>query len=179
MFLAHLIYVRQKPAGRKELHMNKEQLGALILESSDSMYHVAKTLLQNDADCADAISETIVKAFAKLDTLRHDRYAKTWLIRILMNECYMTMRREKRIVSLADYPMEERAVEHEDYSDLYRAILKLPADIRICVTLYYMEGYSVKEIAEMLEVTESTVKNRLARARRRLRNDLEPEVAKG
>ena len=47
------------------------------------------------------------------------------------------------------------------------------------MTLYYMEGYSVKEIAALLEVTESTVKNRLSRARRKLRSDLEPEVAKG
>ncbi|MDO4321711.1 MAG: sigma-70 family RNA polymerase sigma factor [Lachnospiraceae bacterium] len=159
--------------------MTKEQLGELILDSSDSMYHVAKTLLRNDADCSDAISETIVKAFAKLHTLQNDRYGKTWLIRILINECYMTMRREKRIVSIEDYPPEEKTAEREDYSDLYQAIIRLPQDIRICVTLYYMEGYSVKEIAALLEVTESTVKNRLARARRRLRNDLEPEVAKG
>lgn len=78
--------------------MNKEQLGELILASSESMFHVAKTLLRNDADCSDAISETIVKAFAKLHTLQNDRYGKTWLIRILINECYITMRREKRIV---------------------------------------------------------------------------------
>lgn len=158
--------------------MNKEQLGELILESSESMYHVAKTLLKNDADCSDAISEAIVKAFAKLHTLQNDKYGKTWLIRILINECYMTMRREKRIVSLEDYPLEEKAAEREDYSDLYQAIIRLPQDIRICVTLYYMEGYSVKEVADLLEVTESTVKNRLARARRRLRDDLEPEVAR-
>ena len=118
-----------------------------------------------------------VKAFAKLHTLQNDRYGKTWLIRILINECYITMRREKRIVSLEDYPSEEKAAEREDYSDLYQAIIRLPQDIRICVTLYYIEGYSVKEVAQLLEVTESTVKNRLARARRRLRNDLEPEVS--
>ena len=52
------------------------------------MYHIAKSLLYNDADCADAIQEAIVKAFAKLHTLKDDSYAKTWLIRIVMNECY-------------------------------------------------------------------------------------------
>ena len=158
--------------------MKKEQLGELILASSDSMYRVAKTLLKNDADCADAISEAIVKAFAGLHTLRSDRYAKTWLIRIVINECYMVIRRDKKLVYLEDYPYEERAAQREDYSDLYRAIIRLPQDIRICVTLYYIEGYRVKEIAGLLEVTESTVKNRLARARRRLKDDLESEVAK-
>lgn len=159
--------------------MNKEQLGELILASSDSMYHVAKTLLQNDADCSDAISETIVKAFAKLHTLQKDKYGKTWLIRILINECYMTMRKEKRIVFMEDCALEEKGAEREDYSDLYRAISRLPRDMRICVTLYYMEGYSVKEIAALLETAENTVKSRLARARKRLKDDLNAEVAQG
>lgn len=48
--------------------MNREQLGNLIIASEDTMYHVAKTLLRNDADCADAIQESIVKAFSKLHT---------------------------------------------------------------------------------------------------------------
>ena len=75
--------------------MKKEQLGELIIRSEDMLYHVAKTLLCNDADCADAIQEAIVKAFANLHKLREDSYARTWLTRILINECYGVMRREK------------------------------------------------------------------------------------
>ena len=66
--------------------MVKEELGELILASQDTLYRVSKTILKNDVDCADAISETIVKAFSKIHTLKQDHYAKTWLIRILMNE---------------------------------------------------------------------------------------------
>lgn len=140
------------------------------------MYHVAKTLLYNDADCADAIQETIVKAFSKINTLKSDRYAKTWLIKILMNECYGIMRKEKRLVSLEDYMPEDLAAESEDYSDLYEAISRLPKEAGLTITLYYMEGYSVKEIAELMETTESAVKNRLARARAKLRNELGMEA---
>lgn len=156
--------------------MKKEQLGNLILASEDTMYHVAKTLLYNDADCADAIQETIVKAFSKINTLKSDRYAKTWLIKILMNECYGIMRKEKRLVSLEDYMPEDLAAESEDYSDLYEAISRLPKEAGLTITLYYMEGYSVKEIAELMETTESAVKNRLARARAKLRNELGMEA---
>ena len=67
--------------------MKREQLGQLILASEDSMYHVAKSLLYNDADCQDAIQEAIAKAFDKIGTLKQDTYAKTWLLRILINEC--------------------------------------------------------------------------------------------
>lgn len=75
------------------------------------------------------------------------------------------------------YPREEKTGQREDYSELYEAISRLPYEIRLCVILYYLEGYSVKEVAELMEVTESTVKNRLMRARKRLKRELEPEVA--
>ena len=162
-------------AGRKDI-MKKEQLGQMIIQSEDTLYHIAKTLLYNDADCADAIQEAIVKAFAGLHRLQKDAYAKTWLIRILMNECYAIMRREKRVVSLEDYQQEEAAAETEDYSDLYEALRQLPEESRICVALYYLEGYSVRETAKLLDITESAVKNRLARARAKLRAELEHAV---
>ena len=95
--------------------MKKEQLGQLILASEDTMYRVAKTLLRSDADCADAIQEAIVKAFSSLHTLRRDSYAKTWLVRIVINECYTIMRKEKRVVSIEDYVPEEEAESARDY----------------------------------------------------------------
>ena len=63
--------------------MKKEILGQLIIDSEETMYHIAKSLLYNDADCADAIQEAIVKAFAKLHTLKDDSYAKTWLLSLI------------------------------------------------------------------------------------------------
>ncbi len=156
--------------------MKKEQLGKLIIASEDTLYHVAKTLLYNDADCADAIQEAIVKAFTNLHTLRKDAYAKTWLVRIVINECYAILRRQKNIVSIEDY-QDIEAVWSEDYSDLYEAVTQLPEETRICVTLYYLEGYSIKETAKMLDMTESAVKNRLFRARENLRSKLEPAVS--
>lgn len=152
--------------------MKKEQLGELIIASEETMYRVAKSLLYNDADCADAIQEAIVKAFSKLHTLKEDTYAKTWLIKIVMNECYAIMRKEKRIISLDDYQMEDKAAEQEVYSELYEAIFKLPEPMKLCVTLYYLEGYSVKEVAQILDITESAVKNRLLKARAVLKESL-------
>lgn len=152
--------------------MKKEQLGELIIASEETMYRVAKSLLYNDADCADAIQEAIVKAFSKLHTLKEDTYAKTWLVKIVMNECYAIMRKEKWIISLDDYQMEDKAAEQEVYSELYEAIFKLPEPVKLCVTLYYLEGYSVKEVVQILDITESAVKNRLLKARAVLKESL-------
>ena len=152
--------------------MRKEQVGEWSCGSEETLYRVAKSLLYNDADCADAIQEAIVKAFSKLHTLKEDTYAKTWLVKIVMNECYAIMRKEKRIISLDDYQMEDQASEQDDYSELYEAIFKMPEPGKLCVTLYYLEGYSVKEVAQILDVTESAVKNRLLKARAVLKESL-------
>ena len=178
--MTHLIIAKTiKPAIGKDLifPMTKEQLGALILDSQNVLYRVSKSLLCNDTDCADAIQEAIVHSFAKLHTLKNDQYAKTWLIRILINECYTIMRKEKKLIPLETLPRTD-VYEMEDYSDLYQAVQKLPQDMRMAVVLHYVEGFSVKEIAEIQKVSESAVKNRLFSARKKLRFFLEEEEAK-
>ena len=152
--------------------MTKEQLGELIIASEDTMYHIARTLLRHDADCADAIQEAIVRAFLNIGSLKEDRYAKTWLIRILINECYNILRGKKQNASL-DAIAEVTAEEKTDYSELYQALRALPEKMRITVALYYVEGYKVSEIARITGSTESMVKNRLFRARKKLRKELE------
>lgn len=154
--------------------MTKENLGRLILESERQMYLTAKTILHNDQDCGDAIQEAIVKAFQKIDTLRQEKYAKTWLMRILINECYSLLRRESRYVSMEE--MKElssgEAEEKRDYSDLYSAVNSLKEELRIPVILYYGEDFSIREIAQILEITEGAVQKRLFRARMQLRDRL-------
>lgn len=151
--------------------MQKEELGDLIIESKEMMYRIAVTLLKNEDDCMDAISQSIVNAFAKRDSLRKEEYARTWLIRILLNECYAVLRKRKRTIMMEQLPdsMSDRS---KDYSELYEAVHQLPENMRICVELYYIEGYSIREIAKILKTTESSVKNRLLRARKSLKTEL-------
>lgn len=151
--------------------MKKEKLGETIIESQEKLYHIAKSMLFDDEDCSDAISETIVKAFSKIHTLKSEEYVDTWLVRILINECYNVIRQKKRVVSLEDYMMKRQTTEHKDYTDLYNAIGHLSENERICVSLYYLDGYKVKDIAEILKTTESAVKNRLARARAKMNDE--------
>ena len=156
--------------------MTKEQLGNLIIESNELLYHTAKTLLYNDSDCADAIQNMIVKAFTHYKEIKVDKYAKTWMIRILKNECFKIMRNEKKYTSFDELLIKD-AYEHKDYTDLYNAVMKLPKEIRLAVTLYYVEGFKVKEIAEIEDISESAVKNRLLRARNQLKGILDGEEA--
>lgn len=133
--------------------MTKEQLGNLILDSERQLYSTAKTILFSDQDCADAIQETIVKAFSKIDTLKNDKYARTWLIRILINECYNLVRKSSKFISFEDLEdrLEMESEKSKDYSELYAAVNSLKEELRLPVILYYIEDFSVRETPRSLK----------------------------
>ena len=151
--------------------MTKEDLGDFIMENKNLFYHVAKSILPSDSDCADAISEMIVKGFSKLNKLKNPDAVKPWLVRILINECYNVLRQPGTVEIPEDFYCEER----EEYGYLCAALYELPDKLRTVMVLYYMEGYSVGEIATMLVCTRSAVKNRLLRARKKMKELLEED----
>lgn len=174
--------VHMRHMGEGSEAMTKQELGDLIIASEETLYHVAKTILYSDADCSDAISETITKAFEKIHSLKKDKYARTWLIRILINECYQILRRQKRLLSLEELHTRQGEMLYQqdsDYTELYTALKHLKDDERISIVLYYLEGYSIKEIADIVDTTESAVKQRLVRGRKRMREELEGGVEYG
>lgn len=165
--------------------MDKEAFAGLVIESTDSLYRVSRSILKNDADCEDAVSEAIVKAFSNLDSLKKDEYAKTWLTRILIHECFHIRKQRKKITLFSkegESVLENRetaglrdAPDMENYSELYQVMGRLKKNQRLTIILYYYEGYSVKEIASIMEVTQGTVKSRLGRARSQLKQYLQEE----
>lgn len=154
--------------------MDKDEFTKQVLEAETTMYRIAKSIMVNESDCEDAVSEAVLKAYAKLHTLKEERYFKTWLIRILINECYRKKRAQAKIMPLEEYA-ESLTVRDESYSDLYSAVMKLKPQIRITVVLHYIEGYSVEEIGKILKIPAGTVKSRLHSGRKNLKEELNDE----
>lgn len=152
--------------------MTKEQFSAKILAAEQSLYRVAKSLLNNDEDCADAIQNAILKAYSKLYTLKNENYFKTWMTRIVINESYAILREKKKLVSYEEYMTDEAITEEEPYSQVFEEITRLKDTYRVPFVLHYVEGYSAAEISKMLGISEGTVKTRLYRARNQLKEQL-------
>ncbi len=155
--------------------MNKEQFTTEVLKAEKSLYHVAKSILKNDEDCADAMQNAILAAYKKLHTLKQEAFFKTWLTRILINESYQLLRSQREQVSYEDYMAKQRAEDTTRYSELYLAVQELSEKYRIPFVLHYVEGYSIKEIAQILSLTESATKVRLHRARNLMKERLKGE----
>ena len=97
---------------------------------------------------------------------------RSWLIRVAANECKSLFRSPwRRAEPLEDY-MASLDLPGPEHTDLFRAVMALPAKYRTVIHLYYYEGYSSDEIARLLDIPAATVRTRLARARGRLKNDL-------
>ena len=153
--------------------MTNEEFVRLVSDAERSLYRVAKSILQNDEDCADAIQSAILNAFDKFDTLKQQKYFTTWLTRILINECYQMIRSRREQVLYEDYM--ENQESPEEQGEVYAAVMELEELYRMPFVLHYIEGYSVKEVASILEISVSNVKIRLSRARGRLQDALKGE----
>lgn len=138
-----------------------------------AMYRLAMSIVSNDEDAADAAQEAVYTAYKKLNTLhRRDKF-KPWLLRILTNECYAILRQRQRFVESDAIPEPEVPGPEQGATELWQAVSDLHEQYRSVVVLYYYEGFSAREIASILKISEDNVKTRLSRARKRLRDMLE------
>ena len=158
---------------RKAKRGDSSAFAELVRLCTQSMYRVAWTYLGNDEDAADAISETVLVCYEKIETLKKDAYFKTWMIRILINQCKDILKHRSRIQSKAE--MQESAFEDSGYIDCeWKEVLScLDEKYRIILLLYYTREMDTREIAELLDISRNTVITRLARGRKLLKRELE------
>ena len=139
----------------------------LIEKHKISMYKAAKSYLKNEEDVADVMQDTVLSAFEHIRELKHTGYFKTWITRILINHCLDMLKQEKRCVPVEWTERESAEVQDKDRA-FYELLEELSEDYRIIFLLYYGEGFYVREIADLLEMNENTVKSKLRRGRKKL-----------
>ena len=151
--------------------MDKNTFTQNIIDCEQTLYRVSMSMLRNEQDCEDAVQDTILAAYSKLSTLKNEEFFKTWIVRILINNCNKQLKERKKNVS-SDTVLEPSAPSDEKSVEVRAAIDTLPPKIRAVVVMYYIEGFSVKEIKDVLKVPEGTVKSRLSRGRSQLSKEL-------
>ena len=148
--------------------MTREEFTNLILDSEQTLYCVAMSMLRNEKDCEDAVQTAILTAYEKLGTLKQEQYFKTWLVRILINVCNKQLRSAAKTTELHDTDISSDSAEAS--TEIRMAIESLPVNIRQVVVLYYIEQFAIKEIKQILKIPEGTVKSRLSKGRELMKN---------
>lgn len=170
---------------------DRAEFARLVDAFSGPVYRLAIKILGDEQDAEDALQETFLKVFKHLGEFEGRSSLSTWIYRIAVNEALMILRQRKGPVASLD---EEREGEEGDMEPseivdwrslpedellseegrrlLEIAINELPASLKVVFLLRDIEGLSIRETAEALELTETAVKTRLLRARLRLRERL-------
>lgn len=147
---------------------DKEAFVTLMDQYKVPMYRLALAIVRTKVESEDVLSETIIKAYEKLRTLREPRFFKTWLMRIVINEANQALRNRKRIVQLTEWNKEQQIQALTTNIEMEELIQELPEEMRVVIVLFYFEQWTIKEMSELLKLPEGTVKNRLHRARKKL-----------
>ena len=151
---------------------------------ADTLFRFCFTLMGNQADAEDAVSETMVRYITRAPTFDSEQYRKAWLLRVASNICRDMHRFHMRhtCISLEDaYDL----CADEQQTDILEDIMRLPKKLKTVIYLYYIEGYNSDEIADMLGISAAAVRKRLQYGRKQLKLELEacgflkPEGSKG
>lgn len=147
----------------------------------NAMYHTVVRMVGNSEDARDIIQDTFIKVFNHLGAFRKDSTLGAWIKRIAVNTALNFLRSEKNLQTmpfeehLNERPMEEDEVKTVNIKAIHQAIKSLPEGSRVVLTLFLLEGYQHQEIAQILDITESTSKTQYRRGKLMLQEKLKEQ----
>ncbi len=151
--------------------IDKKTFEQLVRAYTPNMYRLAFGILNQRADAEDAVSEAILKAYENLHTLRRKERFQAWIMQITANEARRLYTRNKRVVPIEN--MEAyMPIFQDEHHELWDVVMEMETAYREVVMLYFYERFSIKEIAMILDIPEGTVKSRLSRGKKQLREKL-------
>lgn len=140
---------------------------AAVCNYGDMLYRLCFVMLRNTADAEDAVQETFIAYTTKSPVFSDKEHEKAWLLKVASNKCRDMLRFRNRH-QLTELSGLEAVVQDDESSHILEALMELPEKFRLVLTLYYIDEYKVKEIAEIIKKTPSAVKMRLQKGRKLL-----------
>lgn len=155
----------------------KEALASAYDKHSDMLFRLALAQLGNSEDAMDAVHDVFLRFFDTQPDFKDSEHECAWFIRATVNRCHDIQRHKKirthpSLDEIGDVAVND---DGEATKQLYRALSALPEKYSSVITLHYLEGFSVEEIASMLRITQSGIKMRLSRGREALKKLIETE----
>lgn len=154
--------------------MDNQEFQNRVRACERRLYATAYLLLHVTADCEDAVQEAVLRAWQRLPGLQNPQFFETWLTRIVINECKSQLRRRSRRGETELSPQLAAPVSPEP--ELHAALTALKWKYRVVLTLKYIDGYTIEEIARILTLPRGTVASRLDQAKRLLRAQMKGDI---
>ncbi|TYQ16109.1 UNVERIFIED_CONTAM: RNA polymerase sigma-70 factor (ECF subfamily) [Acetivibrio alkalicellulosi] len=149
---------------------DKKSFELLVKKYHNELYYTALGIVRSNWDALDICQDTFLKVFSSFDTLKDISKFRAWINRILINKCNDHFRKNKRL-TFVDYIESEGFIESgtDENIDLLKSLSCLKDDTRVVLTLRYFQDLPLKEIADILDIPEGTVKSRISNGLKELR----------
>lgn len=145
-----------------------------VIDNKEKFYRLAYYYVKNHHDAMDVLQESILKAYSNLSKIKYKNSIDKYLSRIIINTSIDFIRKNSKMVFTDNECLKE--VESEmDSSDINYVVDNLDPDLKSIIVLKYFHGYKISEIAEILDISISTVKNRMHKALKQLRIEIKEE----
>lgn len=154
---------------------DKDAFSELIHIREKKLYKIAYMYVKNEQGALDIVGEAIYRAYLNIKKLRSYEYFDTWLVRIVTNTAMNYLRKNKPAVPFDDLVI-GKPFDDASEIELYSLIDKLDSKEKTVIILKYFEEYRISEISNIMDLTESSVKNCLHRALTKLRLELKEEI---
>lgn len=158
---------------------NKNSFIKLINSIKNDLYRIAKVKLSNEDDINDILQDTILDIYSSLDKLQNNSFFKTWCIRILINNCNDKLKEKYKIKNIMNY---DTTIDDNNYisdDDVFNTVYTsfdyialievLSENERLVFTLYYEDELKIKEISQILDVKENTIKSIIRRGKQKIK----------
>lgn len=155
----------------KKRPLTRESYLLFITDYKSIMFKIAYGYLTSEADAMEAVDEAVYLGYANMKQLKEPDYLKTWLTRILINECHRILRNRKRLTVPGEIP-DITSDDTRISMTLKSAVEELPDELKEIIILRYFADYSVKDTAAFLDLPQGTVATRTKKALELLKADL-------
>lgn len=155
--------------------INDERLLSLIEVDKERLYRIAYAYVKSEDDAKEIVQEAVYKAFVNIKKLNDVDSFRGWITRILVNSSMDFIKKRKKFTIVGEEALINFPSKDRDYIELYEAIDNLQDLDKTVIILKYFEDVKIKDIAVILEISESKVKNYLHRGLKALRIDLQDE----
>lgn len=154
--------------------MTQQEFIAAAERYKDSIFRLAFQYCKNAYDAEDIVQTVLLKLLSRAPAFESEAHRKNWLMKVTANDCKKLLRSpwRTRHEQLEDYAETLSAEDSFPDRTLFDAVMELPRPCRVATYLYYYEGYSVKEIAQITGSNPSTIRTRMQRARALLKDKL-------
>lgn len=155
----------------------EEEFISLVINNQDMLYKIAYTYVKNKDDALDIVQETVYKAYISYKKLREKKYAKTWLVRILINNANDYIKKNKKIISLNNEYLDVLCKDDnnniEDKIIIDKVLNDLEENEKSVIILKFFEDFTLKDISKIMGLPLSTVKSILYRTLKKLKVNVE------